>query len=82
MTFVYHPQTDVQIKRFNQTLMQMLWQVVDEEGRNWDLLLSYFFVVWETLKASIEFTPITPFQTANLRAAGCSPGNLALAILL
>ncbi|XP_058236610.1 uncharacterized protein LOC131346886 [Hemibagrus wyckioides] len=38
---IYHLQTDGLVERFNQTLKRMLRRVVDEEGRNWDLLLPY-----------------------------------------
>lgn len=34
---IYHPQTDGLIKRFNQMLKRILWWVVEEEGRNWDI---------------------------------------------
>lgn len=38
-TSVYHLQTDGLVQRFNQTRKQLLQWVVDEDGRNWDLLL-------------------------------------------
>lgn len=48
-TSVYHPQTDKLAERFNQTMKRMLWHLVKEDGRNWDLFLSYvLFVVRET----------------------------------
>lgn len=55
---VYHPQTDGLAGQFNRTLNQMLRQVVDEEGRNWDLLLPYvLFAIRECPQASMGFTP-------------------------
>ncbi len=57
-TSVYHPQTDGLVKRFNQTLKQMLWQVVEEVGRDWDLMLPYvLFGIREVPQASTGFTP-------------------------
>lgn len=40
-TSVYPPQTDGLVKRFNQTLKQMLSRVVAEDVRDWDLMLPY-----------------------------------------
>lgn len=40
-TFVYHPQTDSLVERFNQMLKRRLCQVINAEGSNWDLLLPY-----------------------------------------
>ncbi|XP_053092893.1 uncharacterized protein LOC128318860 [Pangasianodon hypophthalmus] len=57
-TSVYHPQTDGLVERFNQPLKKMIRWVVDKEGRNWDLLLTYeLFAVRETSRASTGFTP-------------------------
>lgn len=56
-TSVCHLQTDRLIKRLNQMLKRLLKQVVNEEGRNWDLLLPYLLLaIWETSKASTGFT--------------------------
>lgn len=57
-TSVYHLQTDGLVERFTHTMKRMLLQwVVNEEGRYWDLLLSYIlFSMWESLQASIRFT--------------------------
>ncbi|KAK3548312.1 hypothetical protein QTP70_009582 [Hemibagrus guttatus] len=56
---VYHWQTDGLVEQFNQTLKRMLRQVVDEDGRNWDLLLHYIlFAIGETPQASTGFTPL------------------------
>ncbi|XP_053479304.1 uncharacterized protein LOC128606843 isoform X2 [Ictalurus furcatus] len=55
---VYYQQTDGLVERFNWTLKQLLRRVVDEEGRNWDLLLPYvLFAVRECPQASTGFTP-------------------------
>lgn len=55
-TDVYHPQTDGPLERFNQTLKWMLHQVVDKEGRSWDLLLhNMLFAIWKTPQASTGF---------------------------
>ncbi len=40
-TTVYQPQTDGLVKRFNQTLKQMLRRVVAEDKRDWDLMIPY-----------------------------------------
>lgn len=57
-TSVYHPQTNGLVQGFSQTLIRMLQQVVDENGRNWDILLQYvLFAIWETPQASIGSTP-------------------------
>lgn len=55
---VYHLQTDGLDKRFNQMPKTMLWQVVDKEGRNCDLLLPYvMFVVHKTPQVPTGFIP-------------------------
>ncbi|KAK3510464.1 hypothetical protein QTP70_008662 [Hemibagrus guttatus] len=47
------------VKHFNQTLKRMLSQVVDKEGRTWNLhhLLYIPFAIWEVPQASTGFTP-------------------------
>lgn len=40
-TSVYHLHTDGLVECYNQMLKQMLWKVVTEGGRDWDLLLTY-----------------------------------------
>ena len=37
----YHPQTDGQVERFNQTLKNMLRKSARENGKDWDTLLPY-----------------------------------------
>lgn len=55
-TSVHHPQTDGLVERFNQTLKRMLRQLVDKEGRNWDLFLPYaLFAVHRTPQVSTGF---------------------------
>ncbi|XP_067105502.1 retrovirus-related Pol polyprotein from transposon 412 [Osmerus mordax] len=57
-TSVYHPQTDVLVERFNQTLKTMLQRVVTEDSRDWDLMIPYIlFAVREVPQAPIGFTP-------------------------
>lgn len=57
-TSVYHPQTDGLVERFNQTLKRILWHVMDEDSKNWDLFLpSVLFVVCETPQTSMGFMP-------------------------
>lgn len=40
---VYHPQTNGLVERFKHTLKRMLKQVVAQDGRDWNLMLSYVF---------------------------------------
>ncbi len=57
-TTVYHPQTDGLVERFNQTLKQMLRQVVVEDKHDWDLMTPYvLFGICEVPQASTSFTP-------------------------
>ncbi len=57
-TTVYHPQTDGLVEHFNQTLKQMLRQVVAEDKRDWDLMIPYvLFGIHEVPQASTGFTP-------------------------
>lgn len=57
-TSLYHPQTNKLVGRFNQTMQRILRCVVDEDSRNWDLLLLYvLFAVCERPQASISFMP-------------------------
>uniref|UniRef100_A0A8C1WPE3 ribonuclease H n=1 Tax=Cyprinus carpio TaxID=7962 RepID=A0A8C1WPE3_CYPCA len=57
-TTVYHPQTDGLVKRFNQTLKQMLRCVAADDRRDWDQMLPYvLFGIREVPQASTGFTP-------------------------
>lgn len=40
-TTAYHPQTDGEVERFNQTLLQLLRAFVEDDQRNWDEFCEY-----------------------------------------
>ena len=55
----YHPQTDGQIKVVNRSLENLLQCLVDENMRNWDLLLSRAeFVYNSSINKTIGMSPL------------------------
>jgi len=57
-TSPYHPQTDVLVERFNQTLKSILRKTAKEEGKDWDKLLPYLlFAYREVPQSSTGFSP-------------------------
>ncbi len=57
-TTPYHPQTDVLVERFNQTLKNMLRKFVADTGRDWDKWLPFvLFAYREVPQASTGFAP-------------------------
>lgn len=57
-TYVYHPQMDGLVERFNQTLKHMLRKVIGVDGKNWDQLLPYMlFSISEVPQSSTGFCP-------------------------
>ena len=57
-TTPYHPQTDVLVERFNQTLKAMLRGSATESGKDWDKLIPFFlFAYKEVPQASTGFSP-------------------------
>lgn len=57
-TTPYHPQTDGQTERFNQTLKQMLRKFVNDTSSDWDQWLPYLlFTYREVPQVSTGFSP-------------------------
>lgn len=57
-TSVYHPQTNVLVKRFNGTLKLMLQMLVNNSRKNWPQWVPFLlFSIWEVPQASMEFFP-------------------------
>lgn len=57
-TTLYHPQTDILVMRFNQTLKKMLQKFVANTGRDWDQKLPFLlFAYREVPQASTGFSP-------------------------
>ncbi len=56
--WVYHPQTDGLVERFNRTLKTMIRKFVHEDAKNWDIWLEpLLFAVREVPQASTGFSP-------------------------
>jgi hypothetical protein len=54
----YHPPTNGQVERFNQTLKNALRKMVDESLNNWDLLIDPILFAYRTSRqVSTRFTP-------------------------
>ncbi|KAK3083081.1 hypothetical protein FSP39_013432 [Pinctada imbricata] len=62
-TTPYHPQSDGMVERFNKTMMSMLKTLVDDNQRNWDILLPYV---------------IMAYRSVEHESTGCSPNYLML----
>jgi hypothetical protein len=58
-TTPYHPQTDGMVERFNRTLAKLLASHVDDNQRNWDVILPYVVYAYRTTVH--EVTKETPF---------------------
>ena len=57
-TTPYHPQSDGLVERFNQTCLAMLAMFVNQEKDNWDDLLPYVSLAYNTsVHTSTGFTP-------------------------
>lgn len=59
-TSPYHPETDGITERFNRTLKMMISSFVDENQKNWDVLLPFLAFAYNTAKH--ETTNCTPFE--------------------
>ncbi|TWW71979.1 SCAN domain-containing protein [Takifugu flavidus] len=59
-TTPYHPQTDGLVERFNQTLLNMLRQFVDDSGKEWDQWLPYLLFAYREVPQ--ESTGFSPFE--------------------
>ena len=67
-TTPYHPQTDGLVERFNQTLKQMLRNVINQNGSDWDELLPYVLYAYrEVPQASTGFSPFELIYGRDLR---------------
>ena len=72
-TTPYHPRSDGQVERFNRTLLAMLAMFVSREHDNWDDLLPFMMLAYNTtVHTSTGFTPhrLVFGEECNL------PGNL------
>ena len=57
-TTAYHPQTDVLVERFNQTLIDMLAETVEKSGWDWDTHLPFvLFAYRASLQESTQESP-------------------------
>lgn len=56
-TSPYHPQTDGLVKRFNQTLKEMLRKSASEDGKDWDKLIPYVLFAYREVR-----TRYSPFE--------------------
>ena len=56
----YHCQTYGLVKRFNQTLKQMLRQVIKVEGRDWNKLIPYILFTYGEIPQAL--TGFSPFE--------------------
>ena len=72
-TTPYHPRSDGLVERFNRTLLAMLAMFVSQEHDNWDDLLTFMMLAYNTtVHTSTGFTPhrLVFGEECNL------PGNL------
>ncbi|UYV80952.1 K02A2.6-like [Cordylochernes scorpioides] len=66
-TTAYHPQTNGLTERLNKTLGDMLSMYVDVEQKNWDSILPFVTLAYNTAKQ--ETTGFTPFYLVHGREA-------------